>query len=353
MKKMILMLVLMVTGCSGGGSVTSNNSQKTTTTTGAGIASSAVSSSSKSSSSVSSSSSKSSSSMSSSLSSTSAVSGSLDVYFQDDFEGSTLAGTSTKYPSNWSLKNHDSISSLGFNNVGGLDYAFQKFVLDPTETGRTVLYAQTLNDDPAVSGTTRAQMSIGFKTTLDLSVYHTSHRMYLHPDMQELAQYSEKITWLTLFEIWTFRNEAWDGDIAGSARWTFSLNKDVGIGKPLYWTIESEYMQPANIKFHDIWPKVKNTQVDIPFGKWFTLDYYLKRGQGSEGHIVIAITVDGEQKIELFNIKNHTIYPDHPELILKAWQPFKLYTSDTILDWLSARGKKLAAYYNDFKWFKQ
>ena len=66
----------------------------------------------------------------------------------------------------------------------------------------------------------------------------------------------------------------------------------------------------------------------------------------------MTMTPDGGSKVVIFDIFNSTIYPGHPEFSIRAWQPFKLYTSPTIMSWMTSQGKKFSAYYNDFKWFK-
>jgi hypothetical protein len=175
--------------------------------------------------------------------------------------------------------------------------------------------------------------------------------MYLSPDIAYLQNYSSSIFWFELFEIWNKRVETWDGDVAGSARWSLYVNKDSGAGQPLYWVMKSEYMQPANLALNDIW-KYTNRQIPIPVGKWVTLDLYMKRGEGADGKLVITLTPDGGSPQVLFDITDTTIYPGHPEIQLKSWQPVKLYFDDVLLDWMKANGKRIAAYYNDFRWYK-
>lgn len=280
------------------------------------------------------------------------------TYYQSDFQNTSLKLSSDGFNYSfigWTIRSQPLVGDFYSNGDPG--YVDEKIVLDPAGSGRKVLFAQSINDNPNYDGMTRAQTTIEFKPTTNLSVYHTSHRMFLPNDIGDLTQFPDKISakgtshWVTLYETWNIRNPDWDGDIAGSARWSFGLRKESGSNQPLTWEISAEYMQPQALIFKSIWPIQVNNSVEVPLGKWFTLDYYLKRGQGSDGQLVITIKVDGESPKEIFNIHNSTVYPDHPELNLKALQPFKLYSSDVVLDWLKDRGKMLAAYYNDFKWF--
>jgi hypothetical protein len=194
-------------------------------------------------------------------------------------------------------------------------------------------------------------MSLRFKDGVNLPVYHFSQRMYLNPDIGYFTEYSSSMTWFTLVEIWNQRVESWDGDSAGSARWGLSLQKASGTGNQLYWRLKSDLMQPAAVNDDRLWTYTNKT-IPIPLGQWFTLDIYMKRGEGNDGKMVVKLTIDGGQTQVLFDVANTTQYPGHPEIQLKSWQPFKLYLNDVYLDWMRANGKTISAYYNDFKWFE-
>lgn len=246
------------------------------------------------------------------------------------------------------------INNYSLNNIGGVDYAFQQIVTDPAGSGRKVMWAQVLDDDPSVSGTTRAQLSVRFNS-VDLGIYHTSHRMYIHPDVDHLRNYPDKVDWFTIYEIWNedgiSKGIFPDGDPAGSSRISFHTYKDAGIGAPFYWDITAEYMQPSTVRFDNIFTQTNRT-VPVPIGKWFKLDLWLKRGDSSNGRLVITITPDGGQPIVLFDVRGATQYPGHPELNLYSMQPFKFYLGDKYLDWMRNAGKKLAVCYDEFTLYK-
>jgi len=267
-----------------------------------------------------------------------------DVYFADDFEGSTntnlLAGWG-----DWKAK-MPFVGSIYFNNsTSNKAYALQDIRKD--EKGRSVLHAQIFDDDPGSGGTSRAQMTMDLSQNLD--VLHTSHRMKLHPDLAHLSQYSSSIGWMTIFEIWGARDPNMSGDPAGSSRISLSIFKASGAGQKLYWNIYHEEMQPN--PFVKMWNH-QNTAVAIPFGKWFTLDMYVKRGIGTAGQVKVTITEDGGQPVTLFDIKNSTVWRSRTDLRLKQWQLFKLYSSDQIMDFMRNAGKEFSVQYNDVKWFK-
>lgn len=275
------------------------------------------------------------------------------TYFQGNMDNVTVSTSgSSLYFNGWdALKTHPYVEEFYINNIGGSAYANQKIVSDPSGTGRNSLQANVINDDPNTSGTTRAQMTLTLKDGVDLPVYHTSQRMYLGTDIPYIQNYSGSITWFELFEIWNKHVDTWDGDVAGSCRWNLSLFKDTGAGQPLYWVLKSEYMQPAAMSYKNVW-RYNNTTTPIPFGKWFTLDMYMKRGEGTAGHMTVTITPDGGSPQVLFDFANTTIYPGHPEIQLKSWQSFKFYLDDVYLDWMSTNGKNLTVYYNDYTWWQ-
>jgi len=276
-----------------------------------------------------------------------------EFYFQGNMDNVSISTSNSKLILNgWDLlKGHPYVENLELNNIGGTAYAYQQIVGDPVNSGIKTMNAVILDDDPNVSGTTRAQMSLRFKDGVNLPVYHFSHRMYLNPDIGYLKNYTSSITWFTLVEIWNKHVDSWDGSVSGSARWGLSILKESGTGQSFYWRLKSDYMQPEAVHDLRMWTAT-NTSVAIPLGKWFTLDIYMKRGEGSNGRMTVKITPDGGQTQVVFDVANSTQYPGHPEIQLKSWQPFKLYLNDVYLDWMKANGKKVSAYYNDFKWYK-
>ena len=86
-------------------------------------------------------------------------------------------------------------------------------------------------------------------------------------------------------EWWEHRNHNKDGDRAGQCRWTLGWNKDTGSGKPFYWHLNAEYMQPADRKFHSIWPSRYNHDVSCPIGEWCTVEAFFRCADRTNGRI--------------------------------------------------------------------
>lgn len=265
------------------------------------------------------------------------------LYFQDDFTGcDVVAGALTGWSS--TLTQPSIIDSYYFNN-GTSDpaYAYQDII---TDAGRDVLYARIITDDPS-GGTSRAQMT--WDLLGPIPVYHTSHRMRMHPDIANLTNYSSSIRWFTLFEMWNLRDNSQGGDPAGSSRISFSIFKDSGAGQDLFWHLAYEEMQPSE---NVIW-QVENRVANIPFGQWFTLDIYLIHGEGTDGQIRITITPDEGSPTILFDVNDSTAYAGKPELYVNQWQIFKLYTSPAIMSYMTGAGNEMSIMYNDVKWFEE
>jgi hypothetical protein len=52
-----------------------------------------------------------------------------------------------------------------------------------------------------------------------------------------------------------------------TASLAIAWNKDRDPGKPFFWWLNAECMQPASQKFHSIWPSKYNRDVQCPIGE--------------------------------------------------------------------------------------
>jgi hypothetical protein len=271
-----------------------------------------------------------------------------ETYFSGGFD-SVRIDNNRLVGENWEyLENNDTSDGFYFHNIPDPTLGFQEIRTDPTNSDNRVLYQQVVDDPQNASGQ-RAQVVWDFKENLD--VYHISYRIYLHPDINNLSNYPSKIVWFVIMEMWEEHNPDLDGDGAGQARWGMSIRKDLGTGKSLFWAVHADYMQPQARLMESIWPVQENRLVPVKTGQWATLDYYLKRGQGKDGHLMVTIQYDGESVQTLFDIHNYTEYPGNP-LPVHSWNVWKLYTADPIMDFMRNNNATIGAYYDDFKWYK-
>lgn len=216
-------------------------------------------------------------------------------------------------------------------------YAYQEII-------GTDLKAWNINDDPNRTGTSRAQTTI--RVNKPLEVIHMSYDFTLHPDLAHLQMFPDKFSWFSLLEFWGLRDDSMTGDVAGSARWTLGIKKD-SVTDKIYWGLTAEYMQPEEKRFDDFFPTQKNRIVPVTFGERATLDIWFKPDSTGNGRIII--TLDGQI---LFDVTGYTQYPNRPDLYVRGLTFYKLYTSDTILDWMRGEGKEVSILYHNFKWYK-
>jgi len=280
---------------------------------------------------------------------------SLEYYFNQDYTGASLSGTgSTRQYVNWNILGATPYLADAYLWEYDSGYTDIK-MLDNCDNGRRCLRLDTIRDNPNKSGTTRAQPSMNFKD-VHLPMYRTSHRMYLSPDLANLKNIDGNIRsnggWFTLWETW-LSDTPNGGNPAGSSRISLAFEKDSAIGSPIFWKLKAERMQPSS---EVLWI-IENRVTPPIFGGWYTIDVTVVDGLESNGIVKIDITPDGGQKVNLFDVRNTTIYVDsngvaYPEIYRQGWNAYKFYFGDTTLKWLEDRGYKAYALYNDFKWHK-
>jgi len=275
-----------------------------------------------------------------------------ETYFAKDFQGVSLVNKSNntgKLFRNWGLDELAECSaSINFVSGSTENYATAEMVADPTGTGRTVLQFGVKDDDPNWSGTSRAQVDMSFSSAIrNQDILHFSYRMYLHPDLATLKDMPDfGKSWFTLHEFW-FEGASGENP-AGGGRITLYV-EEVVAGK---LNLRAD-MQRTKTGQVTLWQE-DNLNFNIPFGVWATWDVYLKRGEGTSGNYRVTVTEDGPSNAPatVFDIKKTTFLPDAPERRCGYFAPFKLYAGDVVYDWMRNNGRKLQAYYNDFKWFK-
>jgi hypothetical protein len=268
-----------------------------------------------------------------------------ETYFRGNFEPPVTV-TEKKI---WGWDELDKLVSQGFAHNGSKAHVFEDI---RDYNGKKILYAEVINDDPNISGTTRFQWSIFLKERMNY--VHFGYKLFLSPALAHLSQHPDPMTWFTIIEVWNEKDPTLgegSSPYNGSCRWNININKDKGVGSPLYFTLDGEKMQPLAEAHQDIFPKQKsNVVVNNYLGEWLDLDFYIKKGQ-TDGNIIFKLG-----GTEIFNFTGLVGYPNRPQLDIafggQAVNVFKLYTSDKILDWMRGAGKKVFGMYDEFKWYK-
>lgn len=276
----------------------------------------------------------------------------VETYFAKDFEGTSLRdlGRGQMQIDGWGLDALDECNSK--LNFIATNNTFTPCAIenDPAGSGKKVLMMSVKDDDPNNAGTSRAQLDISFSAAIkNQDVLHFSRRVYLHPDIAHMVNIPNfNSTWFTLEEFWF--DGASGENPAGGGRITLYVKEAVA-GK---LNLRAEMQRTPTSSQQTILWREDNLPYVIPFGKWITIDTYLKRGEGINGNYRLTITEDGKAPVVVFDIKKTTFLPDAPSRRCNYFAPFKLYGGDgPLYDAMRNAGKRIAAYYGDLKWYKK
>lgn len=270
----------------------------------------------------------------------------------DDIIGLDL---SVSEPNNW-VKNIDENPGIGNFNIqyqgGDSTMRFARIVPEPGNPENSVL--QFWVNQPNVDGKkARIQANIyeGYNQNMDgIKELYQSVRLFIPEEMEIVKNFPDKINWFTILEVWN--NIQWIDD-------PFPFRITVGIGKPtsdkseLHFLVGAEdYEYSKGIiggRYKEIWYEM-NTEIDVPIGNWFTLEYYIKEGKGNSGRFYMSIAPKGGKKQVIFDIQNymHNTKDLNPDGIT-LWNPMKLYTSKSLVDYVRRKGTALQIYWDDFE----
>jgi hypothetical protein len=165
------------------------------------------------------------------------------------------------------------------------------------------------------------------------------HQFYLPASQAALRTYPKNITWLTVSEWWN-----------NAPGLVFPFRITVGIWKyspstaDVYFGVMAETYNETTLKWnHHLW-RYDPTDFAVPFDQWMELDYYWKDGN-ADGRFFLA--VDGVV------ICDHTGPTHDPANLspvgLAALNPFKLYTSSELVDFMRTSGADLSFYFDDLQ----
>lgn len=173
--------------------------------------------------------------------------------------------------------------------------------------------------------------------------FYQSVRVFLTEDFNAIKSYPNKINWCTISEFWN--NEWWIATEKYGFRITLGVGKPTALASELNFILNAENGGPGK----EVW-KADNTNIKVPIGKWFTMEYYFKEGNKETGRFYMSITEDGEAKQVVFDVHNftHNIFDVNPNGVT-GYNPMKLYTSKDLVTYVKDQGKTLQIYWDDFK----
>ncbi len=256
---------------------------------------------------------------------------------------------SVSAPNDWvnDLESHPNIGDYWIQYEGGDEtMRSARITQDPTDPLYSVLHYWL--QQPNVDGT-KGRIQSNIYNNTNLTEFYQHVRLYLPSDWNILQNSSGTFEWLTLFEFW---NNAGFTEEGFPFRITLNAEKNDGTpGSPLYFGVNAE------TKIGDVWSNRvwsdNNLSFPIPIDQWLTIEIYFKEGDSDKGRFYLAITPDGGTKEIIFDITNFTHHPSDPNPAgVSHFNPMKLYTSNTIIDYVSNNGGVLQVYWDDFELWK-
>jgi hypothetical protein len=287
-----------------------------------------------------------------------------DLLFQSGFEGNVkviqykrtasdkIIGTdiTLKEKSNW-IADLDSAlcnkKEVTINYTGGdSSKRYARIIPEPSNPRNKVLKYWLNETWVASEGERKGRVQVDlYNIKGGLKEFYQSVRVYLHPDFNTVKNYPQPIKWLTIAEFWN--NEWWVPTEKHGFRITLGIGKATAQSSDLNFIVDAQ--DPG---FKEVW-NAGNTNVIVPIGKWFTLEYYFKEGNKETGRFYAAITPDGGKKQVICDVHDFTHNTtDTAPNGLTGYNPMKLYTSKELVAYMKSEGKTLQIYWDDLKIWK-
>jgi len=249
------------------------------------------------------------------------------------------------------LDNNPDIGSFSLQYQGGdSTMRFAKIIPEPGNISNHVL--QFWLDKPNVEAS-KGRIQGNLYGNKGMKEFYQSERVFLHNDFSAVRTFPNIITWLTIAEFWN--NITWSQTVPYGFRITLGIGKPVATTSDLYFILEAqncELFADGSQKYTTLWFET-NQKVKVPIGQWFTLEYYYKEGNAENGKFYMTIQPDGGSKEVIYNLTaiTHNSKDPNPDGVTD-FNPIKLYTSKELINYMSAQGKTLQIYWDEFKLWK-
>lgn len=261
--------------------------------------------------------------------------------------------TSLSEKNDWvnELDNHPDIGDFMLQYQGGdTSMRYAKIIPEPGNPANHVLHFWL--DQPNVNGK-KGRIQGNIYGGNGLKEFYQSVRIFLHEDFQMVRSYPDKIHWLTIAEFWN--NIIWNQNVPYGFRITLGVGKSTSHESDLHFILDaqdSKLFKDGKQKYITKWAET-NDDIQVPVGKWFTLEYYYKEGDNNNGRFYMTITTEGESKKTVFDVTafTHNTKDPHPDGV-SHFNPIKLYTSKKLIDFMGSNNKTLQIYWDDFKLWK-
>ena len=229
---------------------------------------------------------------------------------------------------------------------GNRDQRYAEICADPTNPHNDVIKFKIIEPHIREGTHKKGRVQFNLNDNQCIKEFYQKVRLYIHPDMEYLKQWDEKVHWLSFFEFWNNANFAGERN---PFRVTVSLFKlDEGPVDEMYFAVVGD----RDIRlggWDPIWVEI-NEDFSVPFGTWMEIEMYLLEGDEDSGRFYMSVTPDGGEKIVLFDIHNTTQHPreKHSDGYTHM-NPLKLYTSDKLIEFMSDNNKNLEIYWDDWE----
>ncbi len=189
----------------------------------------------------------------------------------------------------------------------------------------------------------KGRIQVGINGNPNWHEFHFRERLYIHPDFVELVDQPLPISWLTIQEFWN--------NAAASTlpfRVTVNLRKASGTGSDFYLGSHGQTRGTDPGDWDDVWDTVDVT-FPLPFGEWFTLETHFVEGDSLTGAFTVTLTDAQNNVHNLIDISDFTHHPNDtaPDGVTN-FNPMKLYTSGTLIDYMDSVDACLCLYWDDF-----
>jgi hypothetical protein len=132
-----------------------------------------------------------------------------------------------------------------------------------------------------------------------------------------------------------------------------NLVKPAGVGRPLYFVASGDVSTGGPIRngtWKQVWMEL-GSPFEVPVGEWIDIEIGYKQGDEKSGRFYMgAKRQQDKQFTTVFDVTNWTYHPDSPEPVaLTDWQPLKLYTGSTIIDYIRKNAGVTQLYWDDLE----
>ncbi len=303
------------------------------------------------------------------LSTQDTITAKMELLFQSGFEplcnvkevgsgeeyGDIIGIDNTLTEKNDWINDLDNNPEIGFFNIqyqgGDESQRYAKIVSDPENETNQVLQFW-LNDSNVEGRKGRIQANLYGNNGMN-EIFQSVRMLLPLDDFNAVRSYPNTIDWLTIAEFWN--NITWSQDVPYGFRITLTLSKPVSTESDLYFRLEAQDCElhiDGSQTYTILWSNT-NTDVKVPLGEWFTLQYYYKEGDDSNGEFQMWIETEDGVESEIFDIIQFTHNSGDPSPDgITEFNPLKLYTSSSLINWMRSQNKVLQIYWDDLKLWK-